>query len=62
VASLTKDQQSWFIINHYPKLDDITEFESKSEAQKFYMENCQDGKNCWGIIIQRPKGFFTIGE
>ena len=49
----------WYIINHFPSLNDITEFEDRDEAQEYYMKHCQDGKNCWGVIIQRPKGFFS---
>ena len=48
----------WYVINHYPKLDDTTEFEDPTKAQEFYMKHCQDGKNCWGVMIQRPRGFF----
>ncbi len=50
----------WYIINHYPKMDDITEFESQRDALKFYEENCVDREKntCWGVFIQRPKGFF----
>ena len=54
----------WYVINHYPKLNDITEFESLSDAQIFYEKNCvnEEKTNCWGVLIQRPKGFFTKGE
>ncbi|KKN55023.1 hypothetical protein LCGC14_0586240 [marine sediment metagenome] len=52
----------WYVINHFPKLDDITEFEDKSKAVVFYNKNCSDGKNCWGVIVERPEGFFKSLE
>ncbi len=49
---------SWFIINTQDKK--ITEFESNSQAMSFYDKTCVDleNKNCWGIFVQRPHGFF----
>lgn len=43
-------------------MDHIAEFEDQSKAVEFYENNCVDRKNnnCWGVIIQRPKGFFKI--
>ena len=59
--TLQDKNKRWFVINHYPKLDDITEFESLFKAQKFYEENCvnKEKTNCWGVLIQRPRGFFN---
>lgn len=50
----------WYVINHYPKLDDITEFETQDDAAQFYEKNCIDkeNNNCWGIMLERPIGFF----
>ena len=48
----------WYIID--PKKARIDSFEDKEEAIKFYNKNCVNGEktNCWGLFIQRPKGFF----
>ena len=33
-------------------------FVSQEKAIEYYMKNCQDGKNCWGIFLNRPKKFW----
>lgn len=47
----------WGIIDTHKKTKQA--FESKEKTIEYYMKNCQDGKNCWGIFLNRPKEFWT---
>lgn len=46
----------WGIINTKEKTK--TTFRDREEAIDYYNKNCQDGKNCWGIMIDRPAEFW----
>jgi len=46
----------WGVIDTHKKTR--TGYESKQEAVDYYMKNCSDGKNCWGILLNRPKEFW----